>query len=305
VGLIERHALPDLGAVWTFRAVVQAGAFSKGAASLGLTQAGASAAIRRLERELGHVLFVRVGRRNHLTDAGRELLSVAGPALNDWARIGDRVDEALEGRPRGSLRVGAGESSLLYLLPAAVSAYRRKCPDVTLTLLSQPYEDSLGMLRDGSLDIAVRSLSRATPGVSSHPLREVRRVFIASTGGPRLGRKPSLAELAKLPFVLPHRGSTTRAALETAMAKERLTCRVALEAGSWEAVKLYVSQGLGVGLVPEIVVGSTDRRRLATTRAGHLFASESYGILRPEERPLSRAAQAMMETLQAHCASHA
>lgn len=296
---IIKEAVLDVRAVRIFQAVALAGGFRKAAAALGLTQPAVSTAMKRLEEELGHELFVMVGRQKHLTDAGRELQALAGPALHDWGRIGDRLDEALAGSPRGALRIGAGESSLLYLLPAVVSAYRRKHPAVTLTLVSQPYEESLAMLRDGSLDLAVRSLSRATPGVDSQPLRVVRRVLVtARSGGPRLGRRPSLAELAAHPFVMPHRKSTSRAALVSAMEGEGLRCRVALEAGGWEAVKLYVAQGLGIGLVPEIVVTGGDRRRLTAIPAGHLFEPERYGLLQAAGRPLSRAAQAMVEALQ-------
>lgn len=297
---ITKDAILDIRAIRIFETVAVAGGFRKAAAALGLTQPAVSTAMKRLEEELGHELFVMVGRQKHLTDAGRELLALAGPALNDWGRIGDRLDEALAGGPRGTLRIGAGESSLLYLLPPVVSAYRRKHPLVTLTLVSQPYEESVAMLRDGSLDLAVRSLSRVTPGVESQPLREVRRVLVTSrSGGPRLGRRPSLAELAEHPFVMPHRKSTSRAALVSAIEREGLRCRIALDAGGWEAVKLYVAQGLGIGLVPEIVVTREDRRRLTAIPAGHLFEPEQYGVLRAAGRRLSRAAQAMLEALGA------
>jgi DNA-binding transcriptional LysR family regulator len=83
------------------------------------------------------------------------------------------------------------------------------------------------------------------------------------------------------------------------MAREGRTSRVAVETGGWEAVKLYVAEGVGVGLVPEIVVGESDRRRLRVTAAGHLFGSESYGILSLAERPPTRAAETMRQILQA------
>jgi DNA-binding transcriptional LysR family regulator len=297
---INLDELIDPRAVSTFRVVVQAGGFRKAAALLGLTQPAVSAAVRRLEEELGLQLFVADGRRKVPTREGRELAALAGRALEDWAGLEDRVREALTGAPSGRLRVGAGESSLLYLLPTVIGHYRRDHPRVELALWTQPYEECVQLLQDGALDLAVRSLSRATPGITAAPLRKVRRVFVtARSGGPKLGKRPTIAELAELPFVLPHRRSTTRMALEGAMAAEGRACQVALEAGGWEAVKLYVAQGLGVGLVPEIVVGPADRRRLATTPAGHLFRDESYGVLRAAGRPLSKAAEAMVEILQA------
>jgi len=301
MNLIKKNELLDPRAVWIFQGVATAGGFRKGALRLGLTQPAVSAAIARLEGELGLELFVREGNRKVLSPAGQELLAVSGVALNDWAGLEERVREGLEGRPRGRLRVGAGESSLLYLLPPAVAAFRRAHPDVELVLQSQPYEESLQMLRNGSLDIAFRSLSRPAPGISWLPLRSVRRVFIASASlGPKLAKRPTIAQLRQLPFVVPHRESTTRAALGAVLARAGLSLRVALEAGSWEAVKLYVAQGIGVGLVPEIVVTPSDRRRLTAVPAGHLVGAESYGVLRATNRPLTRAAQAMLETLQAH-----
>jgi LysR family cys regulon transcriptional activator len=300
MNLIRSEDLHEVRAIWVFRGVALAGGFRKGATALGLSQPAVSAAIGRLEEELGLELFIRHGRTNVLSPAGKALLEVAGPALNDWARIEGRVREALEGRPRGSLRVGSGESSLLYLLPSAVRTYRRQYPEVKLSLVSQPYEESLSRLRDGSLDLAVRSLKGTTPDITATPVRNVRRVLITSRKtGPKLERRPTVAELAKLPFVLPHRGSTTRAALEGALARGGYnTFNIALEAGGWEAVKLYVGQGVGVGLVPEIVVTLGDRRRLATIPVGHLFPSERYGVLQAAGRPLSMAAQAMLETLR-------
>lgn len=294
----------DLGGVWAFLGVARAGGFRSGAAALGLSQPAVSAAVCRLERDLGVPLFVKTGRRKVLSPAGKALVEVAGPALNEWARIEDRVQESVAEGPRGRLRVGAGESSLLYLLPDAVRAYRREYPEVELSLVSQPFQESLSMLREGSLDLAVRSLSRATPGLQALPLRDVPRVIVTSRReDPMLPRRPSLGDLAERPFVLPWRGSTTRALLESAFAGQGLTCRVALEAGGWEAVKLYVTQGVGVGLVPEIVVTRADRRRLAVFNASHLFPKERYGVLRAAERPLSRAGQVLVDVLRDHCAA--
>jgi DNA-binding transcriptional LysR family regulator len=158
------------------------------------------------------------------------------------------------------------------------------------------------MLRDGSLDLAVRSLSRATPGISSRPLLKVRRVIIASRrDDTTVPPKPTLAQLAERPFVLPWRGSTTRALLETALAAEGLPCEVALEAGHWEVVKLYVSQGLGIGLVPQIIVARGDERSLLVRPVEHLFPSERYGALLPENRPQSLAAGAFVSLLESQC----
>jgi DNA-binding transcriptional LysR family regulator len=296
---IDPSTLPSLRGVWAFLGVARAGGFRAGARQLGLSQPAVSAAVGKLEQDLGLELFRKVGRRKVLTGDGHRFAAIGGEALAQWAAVEDRVVEAREGKPSGRLRVGAGQSSLLYLLPAAVRRYRKEHPQVELVLVDQPYEESLAMLRDGSLDLAVRSLSRAVPGCDTEPLLDVRRVLIASRrDGPPLGRRPSPAELGRLDFVVPWRGSTTRAVLEGLLAREGLPCRVALEASGWEAVKLYVAQGLGVGFVPEIVVTPSDRRRLRVVRASHLAPGERYGVLWPSGRPRPLAASAMARTLK-------
>ncbi len=75
----------DIGQLETFLAVAEEGGFSKAAARLHRTQPAVSQVIRKLEIELGEVLFERSSREGTLTAAARCCGSMP-PALSSSGR---------------------------------------------------------------------------------------------------------------------------------------------------------------------------------------------------------------------------
>jgi DNA-binding MarR family transcriptional regulator len=98
-----------------FLAVASGGGYSRAAEAVHRTQPAVTASVKALERELGIALFERRGRRAALTPAGEALVAEAGPALDQWEGLADRLKERLSGEAQGLLRIGAGEAAVLYL----------------------------------------------------------------------------------------------------------------------------------------------------------------------------------------------
>src|ERR1700730_13355172 len=94
-----------------FVAVAEEGTFTPVARRLHLAQSGLSAAVRRLEKELGAPLFVRTPQRVELTEAGRVLLVEARRTLAAAHAAQDAV-AAVQGLLRGTLHVGSAERVL-------------------------------------------------------------------------------------------------------------------------------------------------------------------------------------------------
>jgi DNA-binding transcriptional LysR family regulator len=149
----------EIQQIRSFLAVARLGRFAKAADSIHRTQPAVTSAIKALERELGVKLFERRGRRATISPAGEALLSEAGPALQTWEGLKDRLAEHLDGETRGTLRIGAGESSILYLLPAFLEKFRKSNPKVRVILHNQRTADTLKMLKNGELDLGIRSVS--------------------------------------------------------------------------------------------------------------------------------------------------
>src|SRR5215469_14780665 len=105
----------DLSQLEVFLAVSREGGFSRAARKLYRTQSAVSQAIRKLESEVGELLFDRSSRDGLLTDAGHVLKEHAERLLN----LRENAREALAGLREletGKLVIGANELTALYLL---------------------------------------------------------------------------------------------------------------------------------------------------------------------------------------------
>lgn len=287
----------DVERVRVFLAVVRHGGFQAAADALFLSQPAVSAAVKALEEQLGQALFVRAGRRKRLTAAGEQLAALAAPQLDAWGRIASDLDAALSGELSGRLRIGAGEAACQYLLLPVLGRFRRRHPKVEIRLFVQPRADTLRMLKGAEIDLGVRALESLPPGLSFTPWVDTPRVLIALRSAP-LPRRPAVPDLADRPFVVPPRGSISRALLDGALAGEGRTLIVGVEAGGWEVLKSAVRAGLGIALVPELCLTPVDRRQFAVTTARHLFPGERYGLLMRSREEAVPAARAFLEMLR-------
>src|SRR5215471_4549324 len=121
----------DLADLQIFRSVVQEGGVTRAAEKLHRVQSNVTTRVRQLESDLGVELFIREGKRLHLSPAGKVLLGYADRLLDLAREARDSVHDA---RPRGLFRLGAMESTASVRLPGPLSEYCRRYPEVTLEL---------------------------------------------------------------------------------------------------------------------------------------------------------------------------
>jgi DNA-binding transcriptional LysR family regulator len=279
-----------------FLAVARDGSVSRAADRIGRTQPAVTMAVQGLEKELKIELLERSGRGVRLTPAGERLAARLGPLLEDWQAATADLEETKDGRLRGRVRIGAGEAAILYLLPGPLDAFRRKNPEVELVLRHAPAAEVLEGLRDGSIDVGIRSLPAPPP--SEFEFRSAwtsDRVLIARRGSPVLRQRIHVRALAREKFVLPPAGTTTRTLIEGAFAEAGLALRVSIEAGGWEIVKRYVALGFGISVVPAFCVLPADRGLLGSRSVETLFGREVYGAVTRRGRQLSKAALGLVE----------
>jgi DNA-binding transcriptional LysR family regulator len=247
----------DLAELRIFRAVVREGGVTRAAERLHRVQSNVTTRVRQLEDELGTPLFVRAGKRLHLTPAGQTLLGYAERllALADEAR--DAVQDA---RPRGVLRLGAMESTAAVRLPGLLTEFHRLYPDVQLELrIGNPQTLAKGILA-GELDAAfVAEPIAAAPFDRVHAFDEV-PVIVSSAGHPPLGRK-GYTPRAVLVF---ENGCPHRKRLEDWYAKRRDMPERTIELGSYHAMLGCVVAGMGIALLPESVLSTFPEGRHLT-----------------------------------------
>ena len=241
-----------------FRAVAEAGGFSRAAERIHVSQPAISMQVAELEEQLGLTLFHRSGRGVKLTGAGKLLLGYA-QRLAALAVEAEQAMAEVKGLRRGHLAIGASTTIGVYLLPDLLGEYRQRHPDIDLQFDIANTEDIQRRLVDGTLDAG---LTEGLPP-DCHELETViflrdQLVPIARPDHPRLNAdsKPlTLRQLCAEPMIVREPGSGTREVIDRALAKrgQRLQ-RPSLVLGSTEAIKRAVAAGLGVAIVSHLTI---------------------------------------------------
>src|SRR5271167_1693184 len=123
----------DLDQLHTFLEIVRLKSFSKAAQTCYRTQPAISAQVRQLEQELNTTLFERLGTKISLTTAGKIFAEYSEQILDLRRRAQDTINE-LDRVPRGELVFAANEATCIYVLPSVFSEYKKKFPNVQLSV---------------------------------------------------------------------------------------------------------------------------------------------------------------------------
>jgi DNA-binding transcriptional LysR family regulator len=205
--------------------------------------------VKELEAVLGLSLLDRLGKRVRLTEAGQVLYEYACRtlALLDEATL---VMEQMRGIERGTLRVGASTTVGIYVVPLALGAYKKRHPNLAVSLEIGSREVLQERVRQGTVDLAVLSPPIADPDLVSMPFMEDELVMVVPAGHPLAGRERlTLRDFDGESFLMREVGSGTRLAVEMAARRAGVSLQVGMELGSNGAIKHAVEAGLGVAVL--------------------------------------------------------
>jgi DNA-binding transcriptional LysR family regulator len=233
----------------TFKAVADNRSFSAAAQKLGLSQPSVSYQVKELEAAVGLPLLDRRGRGVALTEAGHTLFGYVRQTLNliDEAAV---AMEDLRGIRRGTLRVGASTTVGIYLMPAALGAFKRGHPSLVISLEIGNRGQVQDRVLRNDLDLAVVGPTLNDPELQSVPFLFDELSVVAPRGHP-LAERPQLRlkDLRDEPFMMRETGSGTRWALEKAARRAGVKLEVGMELGSNGAIKHAVQGGLGLAVI--------------------------------------------------------
>jgi DNA-binding transcriptional LysR family regulator len=275
------------------------GSVSRAAEALYVSQPAITLQLQALERELGVKLLERSGRRLVPTREGDALYALARPLVEGIDALDGAFQEQLRGLDAGELDVAAGSSTILYLLPGIVDAFRQRQPGVRLRLHNVTGASGLDLLRSDAVDLAVGSMLDVPADLSYAPVYRFEPMLITPLDHP-LAHKPELKleDLSPYGFILPPQRLTTYRMVDLVFQRNRVPYTVALEVGGWEVIKQYVAMGLGISIVTAICLTDADRTRIAARSLAQYFPSRSYGVVVRRSRHLSPQARAFVELIQ-------
>jgi DNA-binding transcriptional LysR family regulator len=287
-----------------FLAVAETRHFTQAADNLGVAQPTLSKQIHTLEASLGAPLFERVRGAVALTGAGEALLPLAQRMVTDADAAREAVQDIV-GLRRGEVRLGATPSLCSSLVPEVLRTFRAGHPDIQLYVNEGSSQDLIENLHAHTLDLAlivqpshgIDETLQATP-----VLRE--SLVVASV----LDRPPptpyaqiALSELQHTPLVMFRAGYDIRGVTLEACRMAGFTPKFAVEGGEMDAVLAFVEAGLGVALVPSMVLAN--RPLLRATPLAPPGMQRTIALAHRKRSVLPHAAEALRATLLTHIAT--
>lgn len=235
-----------------FVAVAEVGSFRQAAARCHVAQPSLSQQIKKLEKQLGHQLFDRLGRGIALTEAGQALLPRAKRILAEVREAERGLDDALEAG-RGTVVVGAIPTIAPFLLPQVVQRFVTDYPEARIEIIEDLGDHLLDALSAAEIDLALLSTPIERKDIEVEELM-VEPLWVTVPKGHPLSRaeRVELEDLRDQPTVILDGvhclGAHIQGFCQGAGFDHRPLCR----ANQLTTVQSMVGLGLGISLVPRM-----------------------------------------------------
>jgi DNA-binding transcriptional LysR family regulator len=235
-----------------FITVVETGHFTRAAEQLYMTQSAVRHAVASLERELGVVLLQRGRTGVTMTSVGEQVLLHARSIVDHVECIRQETEQA-RGIKTGKLRIGSFPSVSRGIFPPLLGSFRRTYPSIEVTLLEGTDQEVYGWLVSRTVDISVVTLPAT--GVETIALATDEMVAVLPVDHV-LAKNAAIQveQIATDPFIMSKAGCEPL--IQTIFEGVGVTPRVAFEASETGAVLAMVQEGLGVTIVPRLLVSA-------------------------------------------------
>lgn len=249
---MERRSPMEIKQLITFIQAAESLNFTQTAKKLNFAQSSVTSQIKALENELGKPLFERLGKRLMLTETGYHFKQYA----DKMVRLSEEAMMVVNGDPvlAGTLTIGAQESQCTYRLPPILKAFKAKYPNVKL-IFKPAHSDEMArkQLMDGLLDVAfIMDVSKPGGSLKIEPLIREELILVASLDYPISLFTPDT--LKEETLLLTEIGCSYRHIFEDSLYAMGVYPLHKIEFGSIEAIKQCVIAGVGIALLPKMVV---------------------------------------------------
>lgn len=237
--------------------------FGRTGEAMHLSASAVSRALQRLEQEVGTTLFERDNRAVQLNAAGREFLRYAEQAVINWQTVVGRLGfqgEAL----KGEISVFCSVTASYGVLNNVLEVFRQRYPSIELKLHTGDQADAIDRIAEGGEDIGITAKPRQMSTRLSYQTltRSSLRLLVPNVPCSvneqisRASEQLSPELLSSLPFILPERG-VARNLVDQWFRQQQIKPSVYAQVSGHEAIVSTVGLGLGVGVVPELVLATS------------------------------------------------
>jgi LysR family transcriptional regulator, transcriptional activator of nhaA len=236
-----------------FWAVARDGNLTRTAARLNLSQSALSVQIRKLEDRLGHALFERRGRQLYLTEAGRIALDHADTIFATGAELIGTLQQT--GTVRQALRIGALATlsrnfQMTFLQPVIGRS------DIEIILRSGSPTELLAGLQSLKLDVVLTNQMPPSDALTPFIVHKLTEQPVSLVGAPHLveGDRSLTDMLTSHPVILPISDGGIRTGFDALTDRLGIRPQIAAEVDDMAMMRLLVREGVGLAVLPPIVV---------------------------------------------------
>ncbi|MCS6885740.1 MAG: LysR family transcriptional regulator [Acidobacteriota bacterium] len=278
-----------------FLAVIEEKSFSRAGQRVFRTQAAVSQAIRKLETELGEVLFDRTTKDGRLTDAGQVLEGYARKIL-DLRSEARKALQDLRSLQRGKLQIGANEYTVMYLLPL-VAQFKQHCPHIMVEVKRCKASQIPNELLSYSIDIgAITFKPKQSELQSVHVASDPLVLVVAPTHPLATRSSVSVCELGSEVFVAHDVVSPYRRKVIETFEQYNTPLNIVLELPSIEAIKRFVEMQQGIGILPRLAVEvEVARGQLVAIPIREIALERKIRLVYRKKATLSHTAKAFLQ----------
>ena len=245
----------DLKWLRYLQAIIDTGSFAAAAQLVGVSQPAITKAMQGLERKLGVVLFVKVGRKKLATPAA--VLAAQRTAelqgrINDLVRMPSSPQEDAVAQGHATLKVGMAPAAALLYGPAIERVWRTYEPEGLFQIFVANVPEMLASLHSKQLDFVIAPQPRRhhSAGLQRHLLHTSTPTIFARVGHPLAGAT-SLTEIAQANWAVAGHAGTAGRVIEEAHRVRRLAApKIMVQCADYPALLNLVAQSDLLCVVP-------------------------------------------------------
>lgn len=278
--------------------------FTKAAQEINLSPSALSRIISRLEEESGTLLFDRGSREVHLTSDGKKFAFFAEKALQEKKKLLEDFSKDAD-EVKGQLNVYASVTACYAVMPDFIRKISEKHPKIQLSIETGDPAAAIDAVRHDKADVAVAAIPESLSDIfECYHVLSTPLVFAASSSSPYVTVSGSPQDIvSSLPLILPKQG-LARDRFNAWVKSRNVHPIIAAEAEGNEAVLALAALGLGMALVPQIVLEKGPYKSgFISHNAGNILGCYDVGFIQKKHVQQTSSAKKIRQAVNAIFAS--
>lgn len=287
----------DIKQLRYFVAIAEEKQITKAAKRLHMAQPPLSQQLKKMEEELGVLLFNRKGNKLELTQAGTSLYQKSIDIIRVFEEMITETKEMVEGLS-GNLRIGVNTFSD-YQLAGYLNEFHKRYPNVYYTVYQGNSVELTKMIKEGLLDIGYVIFPIESHEVNILPIKTEPFVYLTNEQLQEPKQDVSLKEISKKPLILPsNEGLGIYKMIVSEFSRLHIKPVVKSECSDIKLLLELVKQGFGVTVVPESVVKTYDTHQLYSYQLEERDLTSTVGVIWSKERYLTKTVENFLHMIR-------